>query len=64
MSTALAASSNHSWKGLVARDNHIGKLETLELHETLANSSIRCGVEVAALEISKEFVEGFITTLA
>jgi hypothetical protein len=64
--TAAAADRDRGGHLLVLRDRTIqnGELESLQAEEALADRGVGVGVELAALEVAKEFVQRVISTLA
>lgn len=65
--TATAGSYGHWGRhGLVFRDRSTaqdGKLQVLQAQKALADRSVRVGVKLAALQVTKEFIERIIPAL-
>jgi hypothetical protein len=66
VATAATAHRDTSRHGLVLWDGSVqnGKLKRLETQQALAHGGVRVGVELAALEITKELVQGVVSALA
>lgn len=59
--SAMTINRNHLWTSWhVIRDTTTVERKTLESKETLTNLSIRCRINLAALGITKEIVQGII----
>jgi alkylated DNA nucleotide flippase Atl1 len=67
ITTATTTNSDVSWHGLIFRNGSVvqnGQLKCLETKQALAHGGVRVGVKLASLEITEEFIQGIISTLA
>jgi hypothetical protein len=64
MVTAMAVNRNERWSGWDIRDATTVDWKSLKSHQALSDLSIGVGINGAALGITKELVQGIVSTLA
>lgn len=64
-SSVVTTNSNHSWTSMhVVRKTSTVNWNPLESHQSLANLLVRGGVDLPALGVTEEVVQGLVTALS